>query len=97
MINSTINIGLQGIRQGFAGIDDAARRIVKAGTGLDAANAPANPPVPAGAGDAASDGSDGDLITPILDLKLYQRSVEASIKVVKTADELLGTLLDIKS
>jgi len=31
---------------------------------------------------------------PVIDLKLYQRSVEASAKVVKTADEVLGTLLD---
>ena len=28
-------------------------------------------------------------------LKLYERSVEASAQVVKTADETLGTLLDI--
>ena len=33
----------------------------------------------------------------IVDLKLYERSVEASAQVVKTADETLGTLLDIRA
>jgi len=42
------------------------------------------------------DGADGanDVIEPIIDLRLYQRSVEASAQVVRTADEVLGTLLD---
>ena len=35
-----------------------------------------------------------DVIEPVMDLKLYELSVEASTKVVQTADELLGTLLD---
>ena len=35
-----------------------------------------------------------DVVEPVMDLKLYELSVEASTKVVKTADELLGTLLD---
>ncbi|MFT6123480.1 MAG: hypothetical protein ACJASG_002014 [Oleiphilaceae bacterium] len=33
-------------------------------------------------------------VEPIVDLKLYERSIEASAKVVKVADEVLGTLLD---
>jgi flagellar hook protein FlgE len=33
----------------------------------------------------------------IVDLKLYERSVEASAQVVKTADETLGTLLDLRA
>ena len=40
-------------------------------------------------------GSDvNSIVEPIMDLKLYELSAEASAKVVKTADELLGTLLD---
>ena len=35
-----------------------------------------------------------DMVEPVMDLKLYELSVEASAKVVQTADELLGTLLD---
>lgn len=47
---------------------------------------------PRGSADGAT-----DLIEPILDLKLYERSVEASAQVVKVADETLGTLLDIRA
>ena len=39
-------------------------------------------------------GSNADIVEPLIDLKLYERSVEASAQVVKTADEVLGTLLD---
>lgn len=39
-------------------------------------------------------GSVGELAAPLVELKLYEQSVEASAKVVKTADEVLGTLLD---
>ena len=34
------------------------------------------------------------VVEPIVDLKLYERSIEASAQVVKMADEVLGTLLD---
>jgi len=34
------------------------------------------------------------VIEPIIDLKLYERSIEASAQVVKMADEVLGALLD---
>jgi len=34
------------------------------------------------------------VVEPIIDLKLYERSIEASAQVVKMADEVLGTLLD---
>ena len=46
--------------------------------------------VKAGSGESAT----GDFIEPIIDLKLYEHSVEASTKVIKTADEMIGTLLD---
>ncbi|MCP5207535.1 MAG: flagellar biosynthesis protein FlgE [Hahellaceae bacterium] len=35
-----------------------------------------------------------ELAEDIVDLKLYERSAQASAKVIKTADSLLGTLLD---
>jgi flagellar basal body rod protein FlgG len=39
-------------------------------------------------------GSNADMVEPLVDLKLYERAVEASAQIVKTADEVLGTLLD---
>ncbi len=81
MINNTLAIGIQGIQDGMQGMESAARRIARGG--VDG---------PKG----TSDGT-GGLLEPIMDLKLYERSVEASAQVVKTADETLGTLLDIKA
>lgn len=79
MINNTLGIGIQGIQNGIQGMDNAARQIARGG--VDG---------PRGTAEGA-----GGLIEPIIDLKLYERSVEASAQVVKTADETLGTLLDI--
>jgi len=43
-----------------------------------------------------SDNASGSasFVEPILELKLYERSIQASAKVVEVADEVLGTLLD---
>lgn len=49
--------------------------------------------VQAGSSNSTNGGS-GDFVEPIMDLKLYENSVEASAKVIKTADEMIGTLLD---
>jgi len=35
-----------------------------------------------------------DVVESIVDLKLYERSVKASAQVVRTADEVLGSILD---
>ncbi|MDX1636269.1 MAG: flagellar biosynthesis protein FlgE [Marinobacter sp.] len=79
MINNTLGIGIQGIQDGIQGMDNAARRIARGG--VDGPQGTAN--------------GSGGLLEPMVDLKLYERSVEASAQVVKTADETLGTLLDI--
>lgn len=79
MINNTLGIGVQGIQDAMMGMENAARKIARGGADG-----------PQGTADGA-----GSLVEPIIDLKLYERSVEASAQVVKTADETLGTLLDI--
>ncbi len=79
MINNTLGIGIQGIQEGMAGMENAARKIARGG--VDG---------PQGTAEGA-----GSLMEPIVELNLYERSVEASAQVVKTADETLGTLLDI--
>ncbi|MEX2476488.1 flagellar biosynthesis protein FlgE [Marinobacter sp.] len=79
MINNTLGIGIQGIQDGMMGMENAARKIARGGADG-----------PQGTADGA-----GSLVEPIIDLKLYERSVEASAQVVKTADETVGTLLDI--
>ncbi|MBR9871601.1 MAG: flagellar biosynthesis protein FlgE [Gammaproteobacteria bacterium] len=79
MINNTLGIGIQGIQDGMAGMDNAARKIARGG--VDG---------PQGSAEGA-----GNLAEPMIELNLYKRSVEASAQVVKTADETIGTLLDI--
>lgn len=79
MINNTLSIGIQGVQDGMVGMENAARKIARGGADG-----------PQGTAESAS-----SLAEPILDLKVYERSVEASAQVVKTADETLGTLLDI--
>ena len=44
----------------------------------------------AGAGSAA-----GDLATPLVELKVGEFQVKASVQVIKAADQMLGSLIDI--
>ena len=45
---------------------------------------------------SGADGAAGqnNVVESIVDLQLYERSVQASAQIVKTADEVLGTILD---
>lgn len=47
--------------------------------------------------DAFEAGSTSDLAKSMINLKLYTNQVDASAQVVKAADQMLGTLLDIKA
>jgi flagellar hook-associated protein FlgK len=78
-LSNPLSIGLQGVQDGMAGMENAARKIARGG--VDG---------PQGSAEGA-----GNLIEPMVELKVYERSVEASAQVVKTADETLGTLLDM--
>jgi hypothetical protein len=50
-----------------------------------------------GTTDQAGGEQGGDLATPIVDLKLSELQVKASAAVIKTADEVVGTLIDIRA
>lgn len=43
---------------------------------------------------AGSGSGEGDLATSLVDLKVSEQQVKASAAVVKTADDMLGTLID---
>jgi len=81
MISNVLGVGIQGIQDGMMGMENAARKIARGGADG-----------PQGTAEVA-----GSLVEPMVDLKLYERSVEASAQVVRTADETLGTLLDIQA
>lgn len=82
MISGLLQTGLGGVQDGMRRMEKAAGEIARAGQ-------PINPDNP--------DQASGDIAEPIVELKLYENSVKASAKVIKTADEVVGTLLDIKA
>ena len=52
------------------------------------------------AGDIARFGTteqNGDLATSLVDLKVSEQQVKASAAVIKSADEMMGTLIDIRA
>ncbi len=90
MINSVLSQGIQGVNRGMQGMARAAERVAKAGLPAERTGE-----VPASAGGAPDVMT--DLTTGLVELRLYSVQVEASAKVVKTADQTLGTLLDVKA
>ncbi|TNC81661.1 MAG: flagellar biosynthesis protein FlgE [Oleiphilus sp.] len=62
--------------------------------GIEGAERAASEIVRAGTVDGAAGSNSNDVVESLVDLRLYERSVEASAQVVRTADEVLGTLLD---
>ncbi len=83
-VNTVLQTGIQGVQRGQEGLQKAASEIVNAGT-ISPTEGQAN---------AQGNSQSSSVIEPIVDLKLYEQTVEASAKVVETADEVLGTLLD---
>lgn len=86
MMESVMSAGVHGMNAALHGVRGAAQEIaeinasVQSGFGADAG--------------AAADDLQG-LTEALTSLKLYERQVQASSAVVKTADELLGNLLDV--
>lgn len=81
MISNTLGIGIQGVQEGLQGMEMSARKIARGGAD----------------GPQGGSAGVGGLVEPLIDLQLYERSVQASAQIVKTADETLGTLLDINA
>jgi len=92
-VNPILQSGLNGIQTGLKGMNRAAQDI--ADLNLD---------------DRSKSQSDNDVIRrnaptdrltdaaeAIVDLKVHARQVQASAKVVETADEILGFLLDVRA
>lgn len=72
--------GVQGIRAGMRGMDQAAQEIAELNV-RDRSGA--EPPA-----------STEDAVNALVDLKVYKRDVQAAAVVVETADAALGFLLD---
>ncbi len=85
-----LNSGANGIQQGLKSLNNVAQEIAEL-------NVKSNP------SEAEADGVRpealplDDLANAMVDLKLYSRQVQASAKVVETADEVIGFLLDVRA
>ena len=89
MISNAMTTGVNGFQNAQRGMQDAAGRIASAGT-TQAPREGAVPETPRG----AEGGPEESLAGSLVDLKVNQRNAEASVEVVRTADEMVGTLLD---
>ena len=83
---SLLGIGVQGMQQSYGRIETAASNIARAGT-IPSENS----------GVTGGKGTDDtmDIATNMVDMKFNQHIFDASAKVIKTADEMIGTVLNI--
>ena len=91
--------GLNTVRQGQYRANTAAAEIARVGVAPDLAARPAVPVQPATGQAAASTQVDSNrpvnLVDSLVELQQSQQEVEAGAAVIDTADEVLGTLLDV--
>ena len=92
-VNPILQSGLNGIQTGLKGMNRAAQDIADLNLDDRSKSASDNDVVKV---DASSDRLT-DAVEAIVDLRVHARQVEASAKVVATADEILGFLLDVRA
>jgi flagellar hook protein FlgE len=83
-VGSVVNQGLIGMQKSQSSMLQSAQQIAQAGA-TQRADAPA----------ASSQSS--DLASSLVNLKVQSQVFDSSAKVVKSADETIGTLLDTKA
>ena len=89
-VNPMLTSGANGIQQGIKSLNNVAQEIAEL-------NVNSNPSGSEADGARADTLPLDDLANAMVDLKLYQRQVQASVKVVETADEVIGFLLDVRA
>ena len=89
MVNSILSTCLQGVQSGVDTVKRAAEDIVSATTIGPEAGLEADPET------ASGDDALANITEAAVSLRRGEQQVQASAAVVKTADEVLGTLLDI--
>lgn len=85
-VNPMLPAGASGINQGVQALRDVAQEVAEL-----------NVSEPGTAAPPASTDRVAQTAELMVDLKLYQRQVQASAKVVETADEVIGFLLDVQA
>jgi hypothetical protein len=82
-IGSVVNQGLIGMQKSQVSMAQSAQQIAQA-SNTQRADVPAS-------------AQSGDLVEPLINLKIQSQVFDSSARVVKSADEAIGTLLDIKA
>lgn len=86
--SSAFNSGLSSVQSGQQRVNQAASDIASINVEKPAAQA---------ANQSASQAQPVDLATSLVDLQIGKQQVQAGAEVIKTADDALGTLLDIRA
>ena len=78
---NALNIGLKGYQNAQSRVNDAAQQIASQSV-TDSSSSSIN---------------QTDLTTSLVDLKVAELDAKANVKVIQTASELIGSLLDIRA
>lgn len=84
-VNPVMSTGIAGIQYGLRGMDQAAHEIASMNKAIQ---------LESGEGRQATPDDVGDAAEAVVSMQTYERQVEASAKVVKTADAVIGMLID---
>lgn len=93
VVDSILSVGLQGVQTGVSNARKAAEDIV-AVTTADSTQGSSSQASPVTSSDSDQT---NDLATALVNLKISEHQVQASTAVIKTADEMIGTLINIKA
>jgi flagellar hook protein FlgE len=88
--SSAFNSGLSSVQNGQQRVNQAATDIASASLPKPVAESAAPNP-------SNSQAQQVDLASSLVDLQIGKEQVQAGAKVIKTADDTLGTLLDIRA
>jgi hypothetical protein len=88
--SSAFNSGLSGVHSG-------QQRVNQAASDIASVSLPEPAPESSAANPSNSQAQRVDLASSLVDLQIGKEQVQAGAKVIKTADDALGTLLDIRA
>lgn len=89
-VNPMLSAGANAIQNGVKSMDSVAQEIAQQ-------RLVSQPSESAGDGEAHGGSSIDEISAAVVDLKLYERQVQAATQVVQTADEILGFLIDVRA
>ena len=99
MVNSVLNEGARGLQSSLREINRAAQEIAGANVRSEDTNVLAQEPTtlpPVGEPEESS-ATSNSLVEPLVELRRQEQIFNANAKVVAVADEVIGSLIDVRS